>query len=75
MSGSIFEVEHRPNEEVVLRFKAPRFWGLSEPTKQHVLAAQKEMLLALRSLLDRAIEKTEEVEKTKRKTKTRIKVQ
>lgn len=75
MSDSILEVEHRPNEELVLRLKAPRFWGLSEPTKQHVMVAQKEMLLALRSLLDRAIEKTEEAEKTKRKTKTRIKVQ
>ena len=75
MSDSIFEVEHRPNGEVVLRFKAPGFWGLSDSTRQHMLAAQREMLLALRSLLDRAIEKTEEVEKTKRKTKTKIKVQ
>ncbi len=75
MSDSIFEVEHRPNEEVVLRFKAPRFWGLSDSTRQHVLVAQKEMLLALRSMLDRAIEKTEELEKTKRKKKTRIEVQ
>jgi len=63
MSDSIFEVEHRPGEEIVLRFKSPKFWGLSDSTRQHMLAAQKEMLLTLRSMLDRAIEKTEEFEK------------
>jgi len=75
MSDSIFEVEHRPGEEIVLRFKSPKFWGLSDSTRQHMLAAQKEMLLTLRSMLDRAIEKTEEFEKPKGKKKTKIKVQ
>ena len=75
MSDSIFEVEHRPGEEIVLRFKSPKFWGLSDSTKQHLLATQKEMLLALRSMLDKAIEKTEEFEKPKGKRKTKIKVQ
>jgi len=75
MSDSIFEVEHRPGEEIVLRFKSPKFWGLSDSTKQHLLAAQKETLLTLRSILDRAIEKTEEFEKPKGKKKTKIKVQ
>ena len=75
MSDSIFEVEHRPNEEIVLRFKSPKFWGLSDSTRQHLLAAQKEMLLALRSMLDRAIERIEESEKAKRRKKTKIEVQ
>jgi len=75
MSNSIFEVEHRPNEELVLRFKAPGFWGLSDSTRKHMLTAQREMLLALRSVLDKAIEKTEEVEKTKKRKKTKIEVQ
>ena len=75
MSDSIFEVEHRPNEEIVLRFKSPKFWGLSDSTRQHLLAAQKEMLLALRSMLDRAIERMEESEKAKRRKKTKIEVQ
>ena len=75
MSNSILEVEHRPNGEVVLRFKSPQLWRLPDTTKQHLLATQKEMLLALRSMLDMAIEKTEEAEKTKRKKKTKIEVQ
>ena len=75
MSDSIFEVEHHPGGETVLRLKSPRLWGLSDPTRQHLLAAQKEMLLALRSMLDKAIEKTEEFEKTKKRKKTKIEVQ
>ncbi len=60
MSSSIFEVEYHPGEEVVLRFKSPRFRGLPDATKQHLLVARKEMLLALRSMLDKAIERMEE---------------
>ena len=60
MSDSVFEVEYHPGEEVVLRFKSPRFRGLPDSTKQHLLVARKEMLLALRSMLDRAIERMEE---------------
>ena len=75
MSDSIFEVEHRPSGEVILRFKSPAFWGLPDATKQHLLAARKETLLALRSMLDKAIEKTEESERKKGKKKTKIEVQ
>ena len=75
MSDSILELEHHPDGEVVLRLKSPHLWKLSDTTKQHLLAAQKEILLALSSMLDRAIEKTEESEKTKRKKKTKIEVQ
>ena len=75
MSDSIFEVEHRPGEEIVLRFKSPKFRGLPDSTRQHLLAARKEILLALRSMLDRAIEKTEESKETKRKKRTKIEVQ
>ena len=75
MSDSIFEVEHRPSGEIVLRFKSPKFWGLPESTRQHLVAARKEMLLALRSTLDQAIEEIEKSEKTKGKKKTKIDVQ
>ena len=75
MSDSIFEVEHRPGEEIVLRFKSPKFRGLPDSTRQHLLVARKEMLLALRSLLDRAIEKTEESKEAKGRKKTKIEVQ
>ena len=75
MSDSIFEVEYRPSGEIILRFKSPAFWGLPDSTKQHLLTARKEMLLALRSMLDKAIEKTEEPEKPKRQKKTKIEIQ
>lgn len=75
MSDSIFEVEHRPGEGLVLRFKWPKCEGLPDSTRQHLLTANKEMLLALRSVLDKAIEKTEETEKAKGRKKTKIEVQ
>ena len=77
MSDRIFEIEHHPDGVIVLRFKSPTLTGLlAEPTKKHVLAAQREMLLALRSMVDTAIEGAEQVErKTTNKKKTKIDVQ
>jgi len=75
MSDSIFEIEHHPGEEIVLRFKSPKFRVLPEPTRQHLSAARKEILLALRSMLDRAIETAEESEETKGRKRTKIEVQ
>ena len=75
MSGSIFEVEYHPGEEVVLRFKPPRFRRLPDSTRQHLSVARKEMLLALRSMLDRAIERMEEPGETKGRKRSKIKVQ
>ncbi len=50
-------IEHHLGEEVVLRFKSPRFRHLPDSTKQHLRSARKEILLTLRSMLNRAIEK------------------
>ena len=75
MSDSIFEVEYHPGEEVVLHFKSPKFWGLPDSTKQHLLVARKEVLLALRSMLDRTIERMEETGETKGRRRSKIKVQ
>ena len=74
MAETIFEIEHQSGE-VVLRFKAPGLSFVPEETRGHFKMAHKEMLLALRSLLDRAIERTEEAEKTKAKKRTKIEVQ
>jgi len=52
-----------------LRFKIPELLFMPEATKGHLKTARKEMLLALRSLLDRAIEQTEGVGKKKKRTK------
>ena len=75
MAERIFEIEHRPGEEVVLRFKAPSISIIPEATRSHFRTAHKEMLLALRSLLDKAIEQAEEAEKPKTKKRTKIEVQ
>jgi len=75
MTDRIFEVEYHPGGAVVLRFKAPKFSLMPKAARGHFRTARKEMLLALRSLLDKAIEQTEEPEKTRAKRKTKIEVQ
>jgi hypothetical protein len=77
MEGNIFEVDRDPNGDVVLRFKSPKGLGMSASTMEHLLAAQREALLALRSMLDSALEVTEDLERSKQKKKprTNIKVQ
>ena len=75
MTDTILKVEHHPGEEVVLHFKSPKFRMLPDTTRGHLLVAQKEILLALRSMLDSAIERTEESGKTKGRKRTKIEVQ
>lgn len=48
------------------RSGSPLFPEFTE-TKGHLLKAEKELLLAVRSILDRAIERTEEVGKSKKR--------
>jgi hypothetical protein len=58
-----------------LKGKAKRRQVLPEQFKEHTRAARKEMLLAVRSLLDAAIEEEaeEEPEATKKPTKIEVK--
>ena len=72
---TILEVEHRPGEEIVLRFKSPRFRGLPDTTKQHLATAQKEILLALRDIVDRVIERKEKSGAAPKRKRTKIKVE
>jgi hypothetical protein len=73
MGERIFEFEHQPGEEFVLRFRPRGARWLPDETRTHVYGARKEMLLALRSLIDRTIERIDEVEKGgKRRTKIDI---
>ena len=75
MGERIFEIEYHPGEEIVLRFKVSVLSVMPEATRSHFRTAHKEILLALRSLLDRAIERAEKTEKTKTKKRTKIEVQ
>ena len=75
MAERIFEVEYQPGEEVTLRFKVPELSRVSGATRGHFRGAHKEMLLALRSLLDGAIERAEKAEKKGTRKRTKVEVQ
>ncbi|XUX00216.1 MAG: hypothetical protein TUN42_10050 [Dehalogenimonas sp.] len=74
MSDSMFEISFQPGEEVVIRLRAPNLKMMKGETAQHIIGAKREMLMALRSLLDEAITKTEAAGATSEE-KTRIKVE
>lgn len=76
MTDKIIEVEQRPDGEVIFRFRLQGLPFLSEDTRGHLKTARKEMLLAFRSVLDKAIERAEQAEKPKEKKKrTKIEIE
>ncbi|MBI2912281.1 MAG: hypothetical protein HYY05_09060 [Chloroflexi bacterium] len=58
----------------MVRVRPPRFLLVPAESRQHVRAAQKEMLLALRGLIDSAIECVEEKEKPATRSRRHIEV-
>ena len=54
------EVEHEEGGEYVLRFRAPQLRIGPDPTGGHLKQAKKEVLLALRTIMDKAIKGEEE---------------
>lgn len=76
MKPAMFEVEHRPGEGYILRFNPMAPDIFPEPARGHIRAARKEMLLAIRSLIDAHIESIDGPEKEKASTdRTTIEVQ
>lgn len=73
MVEKIFEVEYGPDEGLVLRFHKPKAI-VACPAKEHLRDSAKEMLLALRSLMDAAIKIVEEKEAPAKKASTKIEV-
>ncbi len=71
MSEKILEVEHRPGEEWVVRIKPVGLKWLPEETRRHISDARKEMLLAIRSVVDHAIQGIEEGEKSKGRSRAK----
>jgi len=71
MSEKILEIEHSPGEEWVVRFKPIGLQWLPEETKRHIYGARKEMLLALRSVVDHAIQRIDESEKRQGRSRTK----
>jgi hypothetical protein len=63
-------VEERPGaafDRLHLSLPIPRMFRLPEETRQHLLAARRERLLALRSLVDAAIDRMEKPETNPRR--------
>ena len=69
MAGGRQEDKER---EFVLRFRMPKL--VPEETRVHLRAAQKELLLAFRSVIDNAIERMDERQQDKGTRTTRIEV-
>lgn len=63
----IEEQPEGPFDLLRLTLPLPRLLFLPKETRDHLRAARREQLLALRSLLDQAIERLEKPEKPKRK--------
>ena len=60
------EHTHRSEEDVVMRFPSPKRFlraFLPEEAVQHLYAARREQLLALRSVVDAAIDRVDAAEK------------
>ena len=67
------ELERTETGEYVLRIKLPTLTVDSEPVSGHLKQAKKEILLAIRNLLDNAIEQTEEKSKSKTRKEKEVK--
>jgi hypothetical protein len=74
MAERIFEIEHEPGKGFVVRINTGEIPLFSEAVQSHLRTAHKERLLALRSLIDAAIEQAEKPRKKETKRKN-IKVE
>jgi hypothetical protein len=72
--GSI-EWEYLPEEGLVLHIRPMFRKMMTDEARAHVKASRKEMLMALRSLLDATIQKLEEKEKAPGTGRSKIKVE
>jgi len=62
MAEKLFECEWTPEGEIILRIKKPGLGMMTPEFRAHMIGARKEMLGALRSLIDAALDKMEEQE-------------
>ncbi len=73
MSEKVLEVEYSSGE-YVLRFSPKNLRVVPEATIDHLMAANKEVLMALRDLLDGAIQRMDPQEKSSNRKRTRVEV-
>jgi hypothetical protein len=77
MAENPFEMHYKPGEELVLKFKSVAVEELvPKELRSHLLAARKETLLAIRTIIDKAIEHTEaKATSPKAKKKSKVEVE
>lgn len=75
MGEKIFEVERVSEEEIILRLRTEKLKLLPDPTKAHLRIAGRELLLALRTLVDATAESLERKKEEKGKKRTKIEVE
>ena len=66
MAERLVEIDYNSTEGLTLRFRPQGLSLIPEPTRRHIRAANKELLLALRSFVDGAIEKMDAEEEAPR---------
>lgn len=69
MGEKVFECELTEDEEVVLRIRKPGIRMFSPEVRGHLLSARKEMLMAMRNLIDAALAGLAEKEEEERKAR------
>ena len=75
MAEKFFECEYSPEEGFSLHIRKPAFRAFSPEARGHLLEARRETLLALRSIVDAALERLEEKEGTRSRRRRRIEVE
>ena len=75
MAESFIEIHYDSKDGITIRMRPANLKLVPESTLKHVRGAGKEMLLAMRSLLDQAIERVEESEEDQPTRRRKIKVE
>ena len=75
MAEKFFECEYSPEEGLCLRIRKPAFRAFAPEARGHMLEARRETLLALRSVVDAALECLEKKEDTRSRRRRRIEVE
>jgi hypothetical protein len=74
VAEKFFECDYSPEEGFSLRIRRPVLRTLCPEARGHILEARKETLLALRSMVEAALERLEEKEDTRKRRRRRIDV-
>jgi len=75
VAEKFFECEYSPEEGFSLRIRKPVFRAFSSEARGHVLEARRETLLALRSMVEAALECLEKKEGARSRRRRRIDVE